>query len=62
MQVIDRLSSTVALLDLYFIGLSKQKLLLFLGLGVLFVLNHLLFRSPITDHVWRATVSVYLPL
>ena len=33
-----------------------QHLLLFLGLRVLFVLNHLLLRSPITDHVWKARV------
>ena len=37
------------------IDLNKQSLLLFLGVGVLFVLIHLLFRSSITDHVKRAT-------
>ena len=44
--------STVALSILN--GLNMQHLLLFLGLRVLFVLNHLLLhllRSPITDHV-----------
>ena len=35
--------------------INKQSLLLFLGVGVLFVLIHLLFRSSITDHVKRAT-------
>ena len=37
------------------IDLNKQSLLLFLREGVLFVLIHLLFRSSITNHIWRTT-------
>ena len=47
--------STEVLPDLCFHGLNKQSLFLFLGEGVLFVLIHLLFRSSITDHIWRTT-------
>ena len=32
--------------------------LLLSRLGVLFVLYHLLFRSPITDRIWKGTGSL----
>ena len=45
-------SAPVTLPDMHFHWSLDRSLLLLSWLGVLFVLYHLLFRSPITAHVW----------
>ena len=54
-------SASVALEDLMLLVPMTCRFYCYQGLGISFVLYHLLFRSRITDRVWRGDWSLELP-
>lgn len=54
-------SASVAVEDLMLLVPRTCRFYCYQSLGISFVLYHLLFRSRITDHVWRGDWSLELP-